>query len=65
MCIVALHAMWLERCGICHESTNTIIRARDYNTLKSNVLNTLESCVELPNELETHREKVDLMSIFM
>ena len=54
--------MWLERCVICNEMTNTIIRVEDHNTLKCNVSNILEVHEELPNELETHRGKVDLMS---
>ena len=57
-----LHKMWLERCAICHESINTIIRVEDHNTLQSNVLNILEVHNELPNELETHRVNVDFMS---
>ena len=61
-CIVVLHKMWLERCAICHESTNTIIRVEHHNTLKSNVLNIYEVHDELPNELETHRVNVNFMS---
>ena len=49
--------MWLERCEIFHESTNTITRAEDHNALKSNVLNILEVHEELPNELETPQKK--------
>ena len=54
--------MWLERCAICHESTNTLIRVEGHNTLKSNALIILEMYEELPNELESRREKVHLMS---
>lgn len=46
--------MWLERCVICHESTNTLIRVEDNDTLKSNALNILEMHEEIPNELEAH-----------
>ena len=53
--------MWTERCAMCYESTNTVIREEDHNTLKSNVLSILESYEELPNVLETHRGKVDSM----
>jgi len=54
--------MWIERCDIFHESTNTMIRAEDRVTLKSNVANMLESHAKLLNTLETYRRKVDLMS---
>ena len=48
--------------NICHESTNTIFRVENHDTLKSNVANTLESNAELPNTLETHRGKAGLIS---
>ena len=54
--------MWTERCEICHESTNTVIREEDHNTLNSNVSNIIETHDGLPLALETHRGKVDLMS---
>ena len=57
-----LHKTWLERYVICHERTNNVIRVENHNTLRSNVLKNLDMHDELPNELETHRGKVDLMS---
>ena len=58
--VSALHKIWLERFAICRASTNTLIRVKDHNTLKSNVLNILEMREELPNELESHSGKVHL-----
>ena len=54
--------MWIERCEICHESTNMMIRAEDRDILKINVANMLESHTKLPNTLQTQRRKVDIMS---
>ena len=50
-CVTMLHKMRLERCAICHESTNNLIRVEDYNTLKSNVINILEMYEEISNKL--------------
>ena len=61
-CILALRTMWIERCDICHKSNNTMIRAEDHDVLKLNIANALESHAELPNTLESHRVKLDLMS---
>ena len=57
-----MHALSLERCEICHENTTTMTKAEDHNTLKSNVLNILESHEELSNALEIQRQKFDLIS---
>ena len=57
--MIALLKMWIERCETFHENAINRIRIEDYETLMNKVENTSETHEILPQELETHRRKVN------
>ena len=62
LCMEALHKMWIERCAMCHESTNKRIRIEDHGTFMCSTENTFDTHEVLPKELKTHRGKFDSIS---
>ena len=55
--IAALHKMWLERCATCHKNTSN--RIEYHERLMNNAERMFDARETLPQELETHRGKVD------